>query len=255
MHECSKKASREPRTAVGSRSLGEVKRRGGWKQFKSVPRYEKESWLGFCAQQTPNHVDRARRRTRETSRGYVDPRAHSCASRGPWQGAVASVLCRKCKLWRGRPGSSGGACWFPCAVLGLTVWPQRRHPAVHTLRVARTFFCALFPCVTYRHRVHAWLKVFAVRMSNLSISPFPFSCFIRRPCCSRTVTSTPPSRLHLPCRTVPDPNACAERTSARAARSLATWPIPRTPLAMSPMSSTRSLLQMVTRRPQRSELR
>ena len=26
----------------------------------------------------------------------------------------------------------------------------------------------------------------------LSISPSPFSCFIRRPCCSRTVTLTPP---------------------------------------------------------------
>ena len=73
---------------------------------------------------------------------------------------------------------------------------------VHTLRVARTFSLHFFPCVTYRHE-HAWLKVFAVRMSFLSISPFPLSCFIRHPCCSRTVTSTPRSRLHLPCRTVP----------------------------------------------------
>ena len=62
---------------------------------------------------------------------------------------------------------------------------------------------ALFPCVKYRHE-HAWLKVFAVRMSYLSISPSFFSCFIRRPCCSRTVTSTPRSRLHLPCRTSPE---------------------------------------------------
>ena len=66
-------------------------------------------------------------------------------------------------------------------------------------------FLTPFPCVTYRHRVHAWLKVFAVRMSFLSISPSPFSCFIRRPCCSRTVTSAPRSCLHLPCRTVPGP--------------------------------------------------
>ena len=53
-------------------------------------------------------------------------------------------------------------------------------------------FFALFPCVTYRHE-HAWLKVFAVRMSYLSISPSPFSCFTRHLCSSRTVTSTPRS--------------------------------------------------------------
>ena len=35
-----------------------------------------------------------------------------------------------------------------------------------------------FFCVAYRHRVHAWLKVFAVRMSNLLISPSPFSCHV-----------------------------------------------------------------------------
>ena len=76
-------------------------------------------------------------------------------------------------------------------------------------------FFALLHCVTYRHE-HTWLKVFAVRMSHLSLPPSPFSCFIRRPCCSRTVTSTPRSRLHLPCRTVPDPKARVKRTSARA---------------------------------------
>ena len=57
----------------------------------------------------------------------------------------------------------------------------------------------------------------------------PISCFIRHPSCSRTVTSSPRSRLYLPCRTVPDPKARVKRTSARAARNLATWPIPRTP--------------------------
>ena len=88
-------------------------------------------------------------------------------------------------------------------------------------------FLTHVPCVAYRHRV--WLKVFAVRMSRLPISPSPFPCFIHRLCCSRTVTSTLRSCLHLPCRTVPDPKARVKRTSARAPRSLATWPIPRTP--------------------------
>ena len=107
-------------------------------------------------------------------------------------------------------------------------------------------FLTHFPCVVYRHRV--WLKVFAVRMSCLPTSPSPFPCFIHRLCCSRTVTSTLRSCLHLPCRTVPDPKARVKRTSARAPRSLATWPIPRTPQVMSPKSSTRLLLQAGTRR-------
>ena len=66
-------------------------------------------------------------------------------------------------------------------------------------------FFAHFPCVTYRYRVHAWLKVLAVCMSYLSISPSPFSCFIRRHCCSRTVTSTPRSRPDRLRRALPDP--------------------------------------------------
>ena len=65
-----------------------------------------------------------------------------------------------------------------------------------------------------------------------------FSCFIRLLCCSRTVTLTPRSRLHLPCRTVPDPKARVQRTSARAVRSLASWLIPRTQQVMRPRSST-----------------
>ena len=83
--------------------------------------------------------------------------------------------------------------------------------------------------MTCRRRAHAWLKVFAVLMSCLSISPSPFSCFIRLLCCSCTVTSRPPSRLQSLRRISLDPKARAKRTSARAARSLATWPIPRTP--------------------------
>ena len=83
---------------------------------------------------------------------------------------------------------------------------------------------------------------------HLSISPSPLSCFIRLFCCSRTVTSRPHSCLHSLCRTVPDPKARVKHTSARAAGSLATWPIPRTPQVVSPKSSTRFLLQTETRR-------
>ena len=97
----------------------------------------------------------------------------------------------------------------------------------HTLCRTRTFLTH-FPCVAHRHPVHAWLKMFAVRMPHLSISPSPFSCFIRRLCGSRTVTSRPHSCLYSLCQTVPDPKARVERTSARAG-SLATWPIPRAP--------------------------
>ena len=69
----------------------------------------------------------------------------------------------------------------------------RREECTHT--PCRThIFLTHFLCVAYRHRAHAWLKVFAVRMSHLSISPSPFSCFIRRPCCSLTATSRPLSR-------------------------------------------------------------
>ena len=66
--------------ATKIRSLGEVKRRSGWKQDKS--------WVQRSA--TPNDVDRARRRLRDTTRGYFDPWADSCASRKLWQDAVAS---------------------------------------------------------------------------------------------------------------------------------------------------------------------
>ena len=38
---------------------------------------------------------------------------------------------------------------------------------VLTLRVARTFFWHTFPFVANRHRVHAWLKVFAVREAQV----------------------------------------------------------------------------------------
>ena len=57
---------------------------------------------------------------------------------------------------------------------------------VYTHSVSHAHFSDTFLCVAYRHRV-AWLKVFAVRMSHLPKSPSPVSCFIRRPCCSRTV--------------------------------------------------------------------
>ena len=48
---------------------------------------------------------------------------------------------------------------------------------VRTHAPCRThIFLTQFLCVTYRHRVHAWLKVCAVRMSYLSISPSLFMC-------------------------------------------------------------------------------
>ena len=86
---------------------------------------------------------------------------------------------------------------------------------------------AHFLCVTYRHRAHAWLKClyksFDACACRISSSRLHHSFFIRRPCCSRTVTSTPPSRPHRLRRAV----LHIKRTSARAPRSLATWPIPR----------------------------
>ena len=57
--------------------------------------------------------------------------------------------------------------------------PQGQRTCTHTS--CRThIFLTHFPCVAYRHRLHAWLKVFAVRMSYLSISLSPFSCFMHR---------------------------------------------------------------------------
>ena len=83
-------------------------------------------------------------------------------------------------------------------------------------------------------------KFCCMRMSHISIS-----CVTLRPCCSLTVTSRPLSRLwrpRLPCRALPDPKARVKRTSARAPRSLATWPCLVLTQVMSPNSSTRSLL-------------
>ena len=100
---------------------------------------------------------------------------------------------------------------------GCTHTPCRTH-----------IFLTHFPCVAPRHRAHAWLKAFAVR----HISPsHPLHSHVSSAsfCCSRTVTSRPHSCLHSLCRTVPDPKARVKHTSPRAAGSLATWPIPRTP--------------------------
>ena len=90
--------------------------------------------------------------------------------------------------------------------------------AAHTHSVSHGHCLHFIPCVTYRRTLTAQ-GVCSASMSYLSISPFPLSCFIRRPSCSRTVTSTRCSRLHLPCRTFPDPKARVKRTSERAARS------------------------------------
>ena len=84
---------------------------------------------------------------------------------------------------------------------------------VHTLRVASTFFWHVFL---------AWRTVIACTHGSRClrcachispISPSPSSCFIRRPCCFCTVTSTPRARLHLPCRTVDSAGQANFRTS------------------------------------------
>ena len=101
--------------ATKFRSLGVVKRRGGWKQDKCVARYEKGSRLGSS---TSSYVDRARRRQRKRLedslihvRTDVPPGALARCSR-------VRVLRRKLKLWKGRPGQSGGTCWISFAILG-----------------------------------------------------------------------------------------------------------------------------------------
>ena len=132
------------------------------------------------------------------------------------------------------------------------VWGEANQPhwilCLHILRVARTFFSDTFSVRGVQtSRTRMAQCVCSAHVISLHLT-FSLSCFIHRLCCSLTVTSTPRSRLHLPCRTVPDPKARVRRTSARAARSLAPWPIPHTPQVMSPKSSTRLLLQTVTRR-------
>ena len=55
--------------------------------------------------------------------------------------------------------------WQPlCVRRGCSHTPCRTH-----------IFLTHFPCVTSKHRVHAFLKVLAVRMPYLLISPSPFS--------------------------------------------------------------------------------
>ena len=64
--------------------------------------------------------------------------------------------------------------------------------AVHTLRVARTFSLH-FALSDAQTRTRRGSRCLQWRMSYLSISPSPFSCFIRLSCCSLTVTSRAPS--------------------------------------------------------------
>ena len=106
---------------------------------------------------------------------------------------------------------------------------------VHTLCCRMHIFCTalrtsahLHAC-EHTHGPRLWKRFCCMRMSLISVSPSPFSCFTLHPCCSPTVTSTTPSRLwrpRLPCRALPDPKARVKRTSAWVPRSLATWPIP-----------------------------
>ena len=124
-----------------------------------------------------------------------------------------------------KSNSRGGLCIFGSRTFVSVSWMCKKQTSVShcTHTPCRThIFLTQFLSVSYRHRAHAWLKVFAVRMPHLSTSPSPFSRFIRRPCCVRAVTSTPRSRLHFLCRTSPNPKARVKRTSARAARRLAT---------------------------------
>ena len=92
--------------------------------------------------------------------------------------------------------------------------------------VVATTVCATRGVQTSRTRMAQGVCSAHVISQHLT---FSFLMFHPPLCCSRTVTSTPRSRLHLPCRTAPDPKAPVQRTSARASRSLATCPIPRTP--------------------------
>ena len=91
---------------------------------------------------------------------------------------------------------------------------------VYTHSVPHAQFSDKVSLLDVQTRTRARSRLFAVRMSNFSTSPSPFSRFIRLPCCSRTVTSRPPSRLQrprLPCRTVPRPESACQahfRTSA-----------------------------------------
>ena len=130
---------------------------------------------------------------------------------------------------------------------------------VHTLCCRMHIFCTalrtsahLHAC-EHTHGPRLWKRFCCMRMSLISVSPSPFSCFTLHPCCSPTVTSTTPSRLwrpRLPCRALPDPKARVKRTSAWVPRSLATWPIPTHSTGyMSPSSPTRPLLWTVTRCP------
>ena len=95
-------------------------------------------------------------------------------------------------------------------------------------------FLTHFPCVACRHRVHAWLKVFAVRMSHISPSHHLHSHV------SSAVFAVPALSLrdHIPVCTVFAGLHPGKRTSARAAGvwqpgrshalhiSASTWPFP-----------------------------
>ena len=136
---------------------------------------------------------------------------------------------------------------FRTQVVVTTVCATGR--GVHTL-CCRTHILSAHIRTSSCVHIHAWLKaemVCCMRASLVAISPSPFPCFALHPCCSRTDTSTPCSRPHfLP---MPDRKARVKRTSARAPRSLATWPSSVSTRLMSPKSSTRSLLWTETRCP------
>ena len=120
----------------------------------------------------------------------------------------------------------------------------------HTHLLQRTFFCTkrvhshirTSSCVcTYTHGPSVWKGLLHVHVVDLHLA-FSVSCLTHL-CCLRTTTlsfSTFPSAQSLP--NLPVLKAQDMRISARAPKSLATWPSPVSTQVMSPKSSTRSFL-------------
>ena len=104
--------------------------------------------------------------------------------------------------------------WFRTHVVATTVCAT---VGVHTHSCRTQIFFAWRTDIAHTHGSSVCQKVCCMCMSHIFVSPSPLSCFIRRPCCSRTVTSTPPSRPHRLRRAVPHTKSAGQahfRTSA-----------------------------------------
>ena len=143
--------------------------------------------------------------------------------------------------WRSRWTWTDDFCGFRTQVVATTMCATGRRKYTHSA-VARTF--SLRNVQISRTRMAQGLSVMkrfvAFCMSCLSVSPSPFSCFNRRPCCSLTATFSAP---HL-CRALPAPKARGMRTPTRGALSIGQ--IQRTPQVMSPSCSTKTFLWTMT---------